>query len=179
MISMIGTRAFMRRRSGTVAAVLAVAGFTVGAAGAFQLKHTQPPGPILLRQAVEGDPMISYDAVPGVGGMLVLLRNDGTLPVQVVDAAFARTSAAPPLYVAPETVRPGAQVNVYVPVPGSCFARVDPGTFNAVAVAGPPPKPIEIKVSARQLDGPIQSIPVEVVGEVAAVLDACHAPGSG
>jgi hypothetical protein len=179
MTSMIETRTFVRRRSGTVAAVLAIAGFTVGAAGTFQLKHAQPLGPILLRQATESDPMISYDAVPGAGGMLVLLRNDSALPVQVVDAAFARTSAAPPLYVAPETVRPGAEVNVYVPVPGSCFAGVAPGTFSAVAVAGSPPKPIEIKVSARLLDGPTQSIQVEVVGEVAAILDACHAPGSG
>lgn len=179
MTSMIDTMAFVRRHSGTVAATLAVAGFTVGAAGAFAVKHVQPPGPIVLRQAIESDPMVTYNPGPDAGGMLVSLRNDGTAPVEVLDAAFSRTSAAPPLYVAPETVHPGAEVNVYVPVPGSCFSGVLPGTTSAFVAVGAPQKPVDITLSARVPGGPTQSVTVEVVGEVASILQACHAPGSG
>ena len=179
MTSMIDAMAFARRRSGTVAAASAVVGFAIGAAGAFQLEHARPPAPILLRQATEGGPTARYEQLPGADGMLVLLRNDGTTPIQVTDAAFARTSAAPPLYGAPETVQPGAEVNVYVPVPGLCFAGMTPDAITGVTIVGPPPKPIQIMVGARVADGPPESVPVELGGAIAAILDACHAPGSG
>jgi hypothetical protein len=179
MIPSSDLMAFVRRRSGTVAAASAIAGFAIGAVGAYQVLHAPPAPPILLRQATEGDPMATFDETPGAGGMLVLLRNDGTSPVLVMDAAFARTSAAPPLYIAPETVQPGAEVNVYVPVPGTCFAGIAPGTSAAVVVAGSTTAPpVQILVSARLPDGPTESIPVEVVGELAAIMDACHNQGA-
>lgn len=121
--------------------------------------------------------MASYDASPGAGGMLVLLRNDGTTPVQVINAAFARTSAAPPLYVAPETVQPGAEVNVDVPIPGACFAGTLGGNFTAESSSQPAP-PAQILVSARLLNGPIESIPVEIVGQVAMIMDSCQRQGA-
>jgi hypothetical protein len=157
---------FIRRRGGTVATASAIVGFAVGATGAYQVMHTQPPTQILLRQATEGDPMATFDQTPGAGGVLILLRNDGTTPVEVTDAAFSRTSAAPPLYIAPETVPPGAEVNVYVPIPGTCFVPLP--------LSGPPAPPVRVLVSAQQLGGPIESVPVEVVGQLAETMAACH-----
>jgi fermentation-respiration switch protein FrsA (DUF1100 family) len=157
---------FVRRRGGTVATAAAVVGFAVGATGAYQVMRTQPPAQILLRQATEGDPMASFDETPGAGGVLVLMRNDGTTPVEVTDAAFARTSAAPPLYIAPETVPPGGEVNVYVPVPGTCFI--------SLSITGAPVPPVRILVSAQQPGGPVESVPVEVVGQLAEIMAACH-----
>jgi hypothetical protein len=163
---MAAVMGFIRRRSGTVASASAIVGLAVGAAGAYQVMHTRPAAQILLRQATEGDPMATFDRTPGAGGMLILLRNDGTTPVEVTDAAFSRTSAAPPLYIAPETVPPGAEVNVYVPIPGPCFVPLP--------VTGPPAPPARILVSARQPGGPIQLVPVEVVGQLAEIMAACH-----
>lgn len=157
---------FVRRRSGTVASATAVVGLAVGATCTYQIMHTQPAAQILLRQATEGDPMATFDQTPGAGGVLILLRNDGTTPVEVTDAAFSRTSAAPPLYIAPETVAPGAEVNIYVPVPGTCFVPIPSG--------GPPAPPVRILVSARHPGGPTQSVPVEVVGQLAQIMTACH-----
>src|SRR5882724_8648422 len=87
-----GRRGLIRRHSGTVAAVVAVLGF---AAGSFAYRALRAPdtAPVLLRQAIEADRMYSYDQTPGAGGALVLLRNDGTTPVEVIDAAFSRTTA--------------------------------------------------------------------------------------
>ncbi len=157
---------FIRRRGGTVATASAIVGFAVGAAGAYQVMHTPPAPQILLRQATEGDPMATFGQTPGAGGVLVLLRNDGTTPVEVTDAAFSRTSAAPPLYIAPETVQPGAEVNVYVPVPGTCLI--------SVPLTGAPAPPVRVLVSAQQPGGPIESVPVEVAGQLAQIMAACH-----
>ena len=157
---------FIRRRSGTVAAAAATVGFVVGAAGAFRVLHAQSPAPILLRQATEGDPMATYDLTPGAGGVLVLLRNDGTTPVEVTDAAFARTSAAPPLYIAPETVQPGADVNVYVAIPGPCSGPL--------VITDQPAPPVTILVSAQPPGGQSESVPVEVVGQFAQIMASCH-----
>lgn len=157
---------FIRRRGGTVATVSAIVGFAVGAAGTYQTMHTQPAAQILLRQATEGDPMATFDQTPGAGGVLVLLRNDGTTPVEVIDAAFSRTSAAPPLYIAPETVQPGAEVNVYVPIPGACFIPIP--------LSGAPAPPVHVLISAQEPGGPIESVPVEVVGQLAQIMAACH-----
>jgi hypothetical protein len=132
--------------------------------------HVRPPAQILLRQATEGDPMASFDQTPGAGGVLILLRNDGTTPVEVTDAAFSRTSAAPPLYIAPETVQPGAEVNVFVPIPGACFFPVPH--------SGSPAPPVRVLVSARQPGGPTESVPVEVEGQLAQILAACHRQNS-
>ena len=157
---------FVRRRGGTVAAASAVAGFAIGAAGAYQVTHTQPAPRILLRQATEGDPMSSFGQVPGVNGVLVLLRNDGTTPVEVTDAAFSRTSAAPPLYIAPETVLPGAEVNVYVPVPGTCSFRFP--------TDGTPAPPVRVEIGAHVPGRPVESVPVEIIGELAQIMAQCQ-----
>ena len=175
---------FIRRRSGTVAAASAIAGFAVGAVGAYQIAHTQSAPPILLRQATEGDPMASYEEAPGAAGVLILLRNDGTTPVEVVDAAFSRTSAAPPLYIAPEMVPPGAEVNVYVPIPGACFNAIAPGVGNGalglvITRDSPAAPPVQVLVSAHEPDGPDVHVPVEVVGQLANIMAACHNKGSG
>jgi hypothetical protein len=113
--------------------------------------------------------MAAFDQTPGAGGVLVLLRNDGTTPVEVTDAAFSRTSAAPPLYIAPETVPPGAEVNVYVPIPGPCRG--------AVLYSDRPAPPVRVLVSAQRPGGPTESVPVEVVGQIAQIMAACHLPG--
>jgi hypothetical protein len=99
-----------------------------------------------------------------------LLRNDGTTPVVVIDAAFSRTTAAPPLYVAPATVAPGADVEVFVAMPGACQAVVGTVVFDSV-------KPVRILVSAQQPHGPLESVPVEVTGELAAAMQACDQSG--
>lgn len=163
--------AFIRRRSGTVAAVAAVVGFTIGVLGAYRIANAQPAPRILLRQATEGDQFGGLGQTLGVSGVLILLRNDSTVPVEVIDAAFSRTSAAPPLYLAPETVRPGAEVNVFVAVPGACFAQ---GDF--LSVTDSPAPPVQILVSAHQPGTPVQSVPVEVVGQFAQIMAACHHP---
>lgn len=162
--------AWIRRRSGTVAAVSAVVGFTLGAVGAYRFVDAQSTPQILLRQATESNPMAPFDGTPGASGILVLLRNDSTTAIEVMNSAFSRTSSAPPLYLSAATVPPGAEVNVYVPVPGACFA--------AIPATNPPSTPVQIQVSAHVPGQPIVSIPVEVVGEVAVILNACHSRGS-
>jgi hypothetical protein len=164
----------IRRHSGTVAAASAIAGFAVGAFGAFQFVHVRSTPPILLRQATEGDPMATYQQSPGAAGALVLLRNDGTTPVEVTDAAFARTSAAPPLYIAPEMVPPGAEVNVYVPIPGACTNSISSSsTVFAFDDGDPSLPPVQIQVGAHEPGGPTEYVPVQVVGQLAAVMAFC------
>lgn len=171
--SEFGTAARLRRHTGVVAAIVAVVGFAFGSYGAYRFVDKPQPTPILLRQATEPVEMSSYDEVPGSGGVLVLLRNDGPTTVDVIDAAFARTSAAPPLYIAPESVSPGGEVNVYVAVPGKCYSR-----NNFVAVNGDPP-PVRITVSAQEHGGPLRFVPVVVTGELAMILDRCGLTGTG
>jgi hypothetical protein len=161
--------AFIRNRSGIIAAVSAIVGFTFGVLGAYHVVHAQSEPQILLRQATEGNPMASFDQTPGAGGVLILLRNDSTVPIEVIDAAFSRTSAAPPLYIAPDTVSPGSEVNVYVPVPGECSAS---GLSDSPTVP-----PVQIFVYAHIPGTPVQSVPVEVIGTFARVMAACHAQG--
>lgn len=162
------------RHTGAVASAVAVLGFAIGSYGAYRLLNKPTAIPILLRQATEPERMSTYDGVPGAGGVLVLLRNDGTTPVEVIDAAFARTGAAPPLYIAPEAVPPGGEVNVYVAVPGKCFA-----SDNFVVTSSNPP-PVRITVSAARPGGSVQFVPVEVSGELALVLAQCGlAPRGG
>lgn len=168
------TASWLRQHTGVVAAVVAVVAFAFGAYGAYRFVDKPRPTPILLRQAAETERMSSYDAVPGSGGILVLLRNDGTTTVDVIDAAFARTSAAPPLYIAPESVPPGGEVNVYVAVPAKCFQ----GGNGFVLVGGDPP-PVRITVGAQEHDGPVQFVPVEVTGELALILDQCGLGSAG
>lgn len=161
------------RHSGRVAALVAVLSFAVGSYGAYRVVHGRSAAPILLRQATEPERMATFDTVPGSGGVLVLLRNDGTTPVEVIDAAFARTSAAPPLYIAPESVPPGGEVNVYVAVPGTCF-RGD----SAAATARNAP-PVRITVGAQEKNGPVRFVPVEISGELAQLVARCFPPGGG
>lgn len=162
----------IRRRSGTVAAASAVVGLVLGAFGAYGVvRHTQSEPQILLRQATESDPMASYDDIPGADGVLVLVRNDSSTAVEVIDAAFSRTSAAPPLYISPDTVQPGAEVDVYVPVPAACLAPPP-------QPANPPAPPVRILVSAHLPGEPIESVPVEVVGQLAQYLAACRGGSS-
>jgi hypothetical protein len=160
---------FIRRRSGTVAAGSAVVGFALGVLGAYQIAHTPPAPRIILRQATEGDQLGNFDQTPGADGVLILLRNDSTVPVEVINAAFSRTSAAPPLYIAPETVPPGGEVNVFVAIPGTCV-------FPYPATARPAP-PVRILVNAHQPGTPVQSVPVEVVGTFAQIMASCNHPG--
>lgn len=169
------TRTWLRRRTGVVAAMVAVVGFVVGAYGAYRVVDKPRPVPILLRQATEPGRLSSYAGISHAGsGVLVLLRNDGPVTVEVIDAAFARTSAAPPLYIAPESVSPGGEVNVYVTVPGDCHSAGN----NFAAISGNPP-PVRISVSAQELGGPIQFVPVEVTGELAIVMAHCGMAGKG
>jgi hypothetical protein len=166
-------RTKLRQRTGVMAAAVAVVGFAVGAFGAYYVVKKPHPVPILLRQATEPVRMSSYQELPGAGGgVLVLLRNDGTVSVQVIDAAFARTSAAPPLYIAPELVPPGGEVDVYVAVPAKCFQHDFGGVTGDEA-------PVRITVSAKEYDGPIQFVPVEVTGSLAALLARCGMAGKG
>lgn len=166
------------RHVGTVAALVAVVGFAVGAYGAFRVVHSGSAAPILLRQAVEPERMDTYDSVPGVGGVLVLLRNDGALPVQVIDAAFARTSAAPPLYIAPQTVPPGGVVNVFVAVPAKCVRAIGaPDSQSDTSPAASPP--VRITVSAREATGSVQFVPVQISGDLAQLIAGCFPPGNG
>jgi hypothetical protein len=160
----------IRRRSGTVAAITAVVSFALGVVGAYRFVDAQSTPQILLRQATESDPMASFDGAPGASGILVLLRNDSTTAIEVINSAFSRTSAAPPLYLSAATVAPGAEVNVYVPVPGACFAAISPDS--------PPSPPVQILVSAHVPGQPIESVPVEVVGQLAQILTACHSRAS-
>lgn len=160
---------FVRRRSGTVAAVTAVVGFALGVLGAYHVVNAQPAPRILLRQATEGDQLGNFDQTPGASGVLILLRNDSAVPVEVIDAAFSRTSAAPPLYIAPETVPPGGEVNVFVAIPGNCV-------FPYPATA-PPAPPVKIQVNAHQPGTPVQSVPVEIVGQFAQIMASCTHPG--
>jgi hypothetical protein len=162
---------FARRHSGALAAVTAVAGFAIGSSGTYHVLHRPPAPPIILRQAVETDQMASYDQAPGAGGVLVLLRNDGAVPVEVIDAAFSRTTAAPPLYIAPEVVLPGAVVNVYVGIPGACDNNV-----SGLTITGAEP-PIVVLVSAHRLGAPVERVPVEITGQLAAIMAACHRRG--
>jgi hypothetical protein len=162
----------IRRRSGTVAAVVAVLGFAAGSLG-YQALREPERAPVILRQATETDRMSGYDQTPGAGGALVLLRNDGTTPIEVIDAAFSRTTAEPPLYVAPETVAPGADVNVFVPLPGACSVS-DLTTSTELPDDAPP---VRILVSAHRLGAPVELVPVDVSGELAAIMQACHRQG--
>ncbi|HZP49916.1 hypothetical protein [Actinocrinis sp.] len=171
--SEFGTAARLRQHTGVVAVIVAVVGFAFGAYGAYRFVDKPQPTPILLRQATEPVDMSSYDEVPGSGGVLVLLRNDGTTTVDVIDAAFARTSAAPPLYIAPASVPPGGEVNVYVAIPGKCYS-----SNSFVAVSGNPP-PVRITVSAQEHDGPLRFVPVEVTGTLAVILARCGLTGTG
>jgi hypothetical protein len=159
----------LRRRTGTVAAIVAVLAFVAGAAAAYRFADRAPAAPILLRQAVEtsGADAGGSDA-PGSGGLLVLLRNDGSTPVEVVDAAFSRSTAAPPLYLAPAIVNPGQDVNVYLGVPQQCQ------TFVGVYEAADTVPPVQVYVHAHQIGGPMQAIPVQVTGEFAATMDFCR-----
>lgn len=166
----------LRRRTGSVAAAVAVVGFAIGCYGAYRVVARPQDPPILLRQAAER--MSSVNSVQassyaGSGGLLVMLRNDGTMSVQVIDAAFARTSAAPPLYIAPELVPPGGEVNVYVAVPGKCFQNFSAVTPDEMAA------PVRITVSAQEPGGPIQFVPVQVTGMLAAILEHCGLAGHG
>ncbi len=162
----------LRRHTGVVAAAVAALGFAIGSYGAYRVVAGPRAAPILLRQAIESERMSTYDGVPISGGVLVLLRNDGTTPVEVIDAAFARTSAAPPLYIAPESVPPGGEVNVYVAVPGRCFSS---GTFLAVTNA----PPVKITVGVQLPGGSVQFVPVQVSGELAQIMTACGLTGRG
>ena len=155
------------RHTGSVASAVAVLGFAIGSYGAYRLVDKPPTAQILLRQATEPERMSTFDGIPGAGGVLVLLRNDSTSPVVVIDAAFSRTSAAPPLYIAPASVPPGGEVNVYVAVPGKCFSS---GIFVA---PGPTPPPVRITVSAQLPGGSLQFVPVEVTGELAQIIAQC------
>lgn len=166
-------RRYLRRHTGSVAALVAVVGFAVGSYGAYRVVHTPSAAPILLRQATEPERMATYDDVPGSGGVLVLLRNDGAMPVQVIDAAFARTSAAPPLYIAPQSVPPGGEVNVFVAVPGRCFS-----SFSA-SMTQQDASPVQITVGAQEPGGPVQFVPVAISGELAQLIAGCFPPGSG
>jgi hypothetical protein len=157
-----------RRHTGTLAAVTAVAAFALGSFGAYRVRHEPPAPPIILRQALEPVVLSSGDPVPQGGGLLVLLRNDGTTPVVVIDAAFSRTTAAPPLYVAPSTVAPGADVEVFVAIPVSCQSTVDLTMIRTDSV-----KPVRILVRAQLPRGPLESVPVEVTGELAAAMQVC------
>ncbi|HEU5429291.1 MAG TPA: hypothetical protein VFU74_20590 [Actinocrinis sp.] len=173
--SELSLAARLRQRTGVVASMVAVVGFAAGAYGAYRVVDKPRPVPILLRQATEPDQMSSYAELSGSGsGVLVLLRNDGAGTVQVIDAAFARTSAAPPLYIAPESVPPGGEVNVYVTVPGKCFSA---GNDFVASSADPPP--VRITVSAQELGGPIQFVPVEITGELAMIMAQCGMAGKG
>jgi len=154
-----------------VAAATAAAAFALGSLTAFRALDKPPAAPVILRQAVESDQMASYDGTPGAGGVLVLLRNDGTTPVEVKDAAFSRTSAAPPLYIAPSVVAPGAEVNVYVAIPGACDNAISGLTIN-----GSEP-PVRIMVSAHRLGTPDQCVPVDITGQLAAIMASCHQQG--
>ena len=166
-ISSNGTRAPIspRRHTGSIAAAVAVVAFAVGCYGAYRVVEKPQPMPILLRQAIE-PAILGSDAAVHSSAELVLLRNDGTTPVQVIDAASSRAAAAPPLYIAPQLVPPGGEVNVYVPVPGKCFTR------NELTFIQNPP-PVRITVSAQVENGPIQFVPVEITGDLAAILTKC------
>jgi hypothetical protein len=161
---------FARRHTGTLAAATAVVGFALGSFGAYRLLHEPPAQPIILRQALE--PVVTFGGQPqpAAGGLLVLLRNDGSTPVVVIDAAFSRTTAAPPLYVAPAAVAPGADVEVFVVFPGPCQAVVGLTVTDSV-------KPVRIQVSAQRPGGPLELVPVEVTGELAAAMQACGQSG--
>ncbi|MBS2961716.1 hypothetical protein KGA66_01560 [Actinocrinis puniceicyclus] len=160
------------QHTGMIAAMVAVFGFAVGSYAAYRVMDKPAAPPILLRQATEPDRATTYNGVPVTGGVLVLLRNDGTSPVKVIDAAFSRTSAAPPLYIAPQSVPPGGEVNVYVPVPGRCFSS---GTFNSSANA----PPVRITVGVQRGDGSVQFVPVEVTSELAQIMAGCGPTGHG
>ena len=165
--SEFGTAARLRRHTGAVAAMVALVSFAAGAYGAYRFLDKPQRAPILLRQATEPVLMSAYDVAPGSGGVLVLVRNDGTTTVDVIDAAFSRTSAAPPLYIAPESVPPGGEANLYVPVPGACYQNMSAITPGEVFA------PVRITVSAREGDGPIQFVPVEVTGALAQIMISC------
>ncbi len=159
----------LRRRTGTVAAAVAAVAFAAGVFGAVRFAMPQPDQRIILRQATESDQMADYSQVAGSGGILVLLRNDSAVPVQVIDAAFARTSAAPPLYIAPAVVVPGAEVNLYVQTPASCAA--------AGLSPDPNPPPVTLSVSAQLVGGRRQLVPVVVNGIAASAMEACKDRG--
>lgn len=161
-----------KQHTGTVTATLAVLGFAVGSYAAYRVMDKPAASPILLRQATEPDRASTYNGVPISGGVLVLLRNDGTSPVKVIDAAFSRTSAAPPLYIAPQSVPPGGEVNVYVPVPGRCFSA------GAVSSSTNAP-PVRITVGVQRGDGSVQFVPVEITGGLAQIMAACGPTGRG
>lgn len=161
------------RHTGAVASAVAALGFAIGSYGAYRVVDKPAAAPILLRQAIEPERMSTYDGVPGSGGVLVLLRNDGTTPVQVIDAAFSRTSAAPPLYIAPEAVPPGGEVNVYVVVPSTCVL-----SHNFSATSQNPP-PAQITVSVQRPGGSLQFVPVEVTGELARIMAICGLTAHG
>lgn len=161
---------FARRHTGTVAAATAVVCFALGSFGAYRMLHKPASPPIILRQALEPIVTSGTDPEPQGGGLLVLLRNDGSTPVVVIDAAFSRTTSAPPLYIAPATVAPGADVEAFVAIPGACQTFVGVSETDHV-------KPVRILVSAQRPGGPLQSVPVEVTGELAAAMQACGQSG--
>ena len=165
---------FARRHTGILAAVTSAAAFAVGSFGAYRLRHEPPAPPIILRQALETFVPSGTDPEPQGGGLLVLLRNDGTTPVVVIDAAFSRTTAAPPLYVAPATVAPGADVEVFVAIPAACQSNVG---LTLTFSESDSVKPVRILVSAQRPRGPLESIPVEVTGELAAAMQVCGQSG--
>jgi hypothetical protein len=167
----IRTRAsFARRRSGTLAAVAAAAGFALGSFGAYRVLHEPSAPPIILRQAIQSNAETYYNVTPGASGLLVLLRNDGTAPVEVYDVAFSRSTAEPPLYVAPAIVAPGGEVNVFVGIPGACQNPA------GLSVAGAE-NPVRITVNAHRPGYPLQAVPVEISGHMAAVMRSCHISG--
>ena len=168
------TRDFVFRHAGIAAALTAVVGFAVGSVGAYRLVHETPAPPILLRQSLQAVSRPARDVVPGQGGYFVVLRNDSVTSVEVIEAAFARTTNAPSLFTATQIVAPGADATVFVAVPSECQDSVGLTiSFDSADSV----KPVQILVRASRPGGPPQSVPVEVTGELAVAMKLCHQTG--
>ena len=63
-------------------------------------------------------------------------------------------------------------MNVFVPLPGACSVSDLP--YTALNESAPP---VRILVSAHRLGAPVELVPVEISGELAAIMQACHRQG--
>ncbi len=74
-------------------------------------------------------------------------------------------------------------MNVYVPIPGTCFNAIAPASANgatAILTTGDSASvpPVQIMVSAHEPNGPNESVQVQVLGQLAGIMAVYHGQGS-
>jgi len=157
-----------RTLPGAASTATAVVGLFIGVVGAYCLLHNRPAPQIILRQSLDPIGVIAQNFFPTPANasspqLAVSVRNDGTAPVEVSGATAGGRTTGPP--IAPATIAPGGQAYVYLsfPSPNGCTSTAP---VRAAAVL--------ISVFASPVGGAVQQVPVEVTGDLAALIARCE-----